>query len=608
MFQLFDRTRRGIAILLFCVLGPGLTTTVAVAVVRRHLPSAARNASERLSSWFRSPVTIKRSVPLRPGETVYHELEMPADSVTGASCLFCREVHITRHFIGSPPTGNSSSSENDGGSASKKLPGIERSYLSVYIPEIMVDSKQAKRIPVLLDELLSGSAPANIPVILNVDQLRFLSSEQREPPVADMRYSHYRNEKNHTTPPSSEAAGHLFRVTELQAIFLKGESRSWAKISFHMPDIASEEPVAFRVIRDRKEKSIETVFSLSTADATLPCPLAALFCESFATFGNGRFRGRLTVRKGEHLVSSQEDRSSVQLENFDVQNVDFGRLASGVTSYPIKGKVSRFGVQSALIVGGRLQRATGWFDASDGSLPARLLKQFVDALSLSTEPENVMPATELPVPFDRLIVYFHFDPTGSTFWSSHPSGLLLRTGNQFALYQSGAKESLPYTSLLQILSPKDTPSIPLTRHSERWLRHLPVTTSPSIEVSTEGATSRHGFFEEQRNAEAMINALRKEESFVSNSETTTQQGGDLNGLGDETMPWPQFEHPILQAGFQSFRNPPSRGIPRLREPVDTAEYSSRGSATPYQTPQNVPPDRLAPPPQPLSTTPDGRTR
>jgi hypothetical protein len=327
MLVMSDRTRRRITLALFAVLCVTPTLVVAAWGVSRHLPGHVRGEAQRLSWQLGMKVSLAAVEHLRPGVVRYEGLVL-ANPETGQEVARCRTLEAAW-----------------GKAAGREKPGGPLLRLSAVQPEI--EASALDEVRRLVDRVLTGRAgPLDAEVGLSTESLVVRSE--------------------HGWQTFSDVTGKIQTLPQ----------GTLAKVEFRLPGQTMTTPAWVYLGRSREQAAPASVFGLETEGSDLPCPVLALAADGLRTLGTrSRFRGRIdgreTAEGWETVVCGQFD--EVELERL---------LGDRFPSYQLSGN-ARLRVDQAILMDGRLQRATGKLTAGPGDVNTGLVDAAIQRLGLT---------------------------------------------------------------------------------------------------------------------------------------------------------------------------------------------------------------------------------
>lgn len=354
MLPISDRTRRRITLGLFALVGLAPTAILLGWGIWRHLPGHLQQHAQRLSWQLGMKVSLARVQHPRPG-TVRYEGMVLSDPETGREAVRCRALEVCRADW-----------------SLWQKPARDRLRLAAIQPEI--DAAALEELWGLLQRVLTGRAGD---------------------PQAEVEF---------------EAGWVAIRVgpgwqtvDQVKGTIQTLPEGTLAKVAFRPAAQPDAKPAWLYAGRYRQGPRPVTVLGLDTAGSELPCSLLGLVAEGLDALGaRSRFAGLLDAREtdeGWQIILSGR-----------FAEVDLGSLVSGCfPGYRISGTAELY-LERAVILDGRLQKATGWLSAGPGELGVLLLDAAIKGLGLVGDP--ALGRSDQQVPYEQLAVGFSLDSGG----------------------------------------------------------------------------------------------------------------------------------------------------------------------------------------------------
>jgi len=433
MFQLSDRFRRRLGLVLFvflCLVPTGLVLALGVA---RHLPRHVRNAQQRLSFQLGRTVTLGRVRHPRPGVIVYEQLRC-LDPAGGQPLLACGQVRVERTRSGvALPRG--------------------RGVLKLTANHVEVDARRGERLWPLLVRLLERR-PGGEPF-----DLEWSAGE-----VA-------------ISGPST-----CFALGGVRGSVKTRPQGAQAEVVFRPAAEDTAKPVRLRLVQNRQVDPAVLGFDLETGEGSVPSDFLGLALPPMQGLGSAcRFGGSLWANHAAHgwegeLVGRFAD-------------VDLDRLVTDRFPHRLSG-TAQVTLEKVRFRSGRIEHAAGMLSAGRGVASRSLVESAMHRLAVWSA--NPLSGPGRLVAFDQLAVAFHLDAGG--LWlegrcpAAPPGTILLGAyGQRFAQPPDGPK---PLADLVGMLVGDEQSQVPAAPQTAWLLSRLPPAGLASATQTAEHATGR----------------------------------------------------------------------------------------------------------------------
>lgn len=416
MFQLYDKTRRCICIAAFLLIGVTPLLLVGGWCWNRHAPGYALAEARQLSRQLGLPITLGGVRRLRPGATLYEQLEA-ADPETGQIILRCRLLEVVR------------GTETD--QQGRRRPTL---WMTASQPE--VDTAAMRRIWQCLQRTLEGSCGSL---------------------EADVRLS--------AAELTLRAADNSQTLAEVRGAVENLPGGAVAQLDFRLPGVKSSKPACIRVFRNRQVSPPASGFELDTGGGELPCSLLAIGLGQLKPLGpRCHFYG---------YIGGNETPQGWDAQVFgELLELDVGRLVSDHFPHRLTG-TGEASILSARFHRGRLEAGSAILTVGQGKIDRSLLTAAVECLGL-TPAADELPTGNL-VSFDQLALLATLDARGLRLGGrckEVEKGTILSCGGNRLLGEP--TQSAPAVALARMLVPESALEVPASRQTDRLLRFLPV--------------------------------------------------------------------------------------------------------------------------------------
>jgi hypothetical protein len=417
MFQLHDRTRRRINLLVFLFLCVVPTAAVTGWGVSRRLPGRVQAEARRLEQLLRLKVTLEAVEYPRPGMVRYRGLEL-ADPGTSGRILSCRELEAGWQ----KPAGGA---------------GQSAMYLALVARRPELDANQISLLWRLVDDVLSGRNR------LETTQVR-AAAESLTLVSGDLSQS----------------------LTDIHGRIRTSAERGQCDLGFRLAELKTAEPIRVRIVRSGSTDPPVTGFETSTGGAAVPCSWVSKALPGFRAPGAGStFTGRIWAswRPGgwDGEVAGQ------------FAQIDLERLAGDRTAHQITGK-AQCSFNTLRFHQGRISELSGWASAGPGRISRSLVDALEEHLDLVKGLERSV--SDLLLPYEQLAMWFSLNQRGLHLrgrCESQSSGVILADEYGPILGESGP-EPVPLAGLVRALVPPGASQVPATRQAEWLMRWLPL--------------------------------------------------------------------------------------------------------------------------------------
>ncbi len=422
MFQLYDRTRRRIALAALVVLALLPTVIVLAYGVAWRLPQHVQAEAERLGDRIGMKVSMRAIRHLRPGLVRYEGLEL-LNPETGRPVLRCGTLQAGWDQIADDQ-------------------GRQQAALLLSAADAEIDTAQAEQLWRLADRLFLGRADGPLEVRLVCGDLHLQLGENRQ------------------------------TLLQPELAVTTDSAGTRAELRFRLPGGESAAPLRLRVARDRRTQPPLTRFNLNTGPSAMPCWLLATGLPSLEGLGaESRFSGLLwAALPPQGWEGGLKGRFS---------RLDLDRLVSDRFPHKLSG-LAEVTIRQAEFHQGRLAKLDGSINAGPGVVSRSLVDdsaQFLRCVA-ATDPGMVVPE----LPYQLLAASFLLDHRGLQLHGlCEPEGSkVILTGPYRWIVSEPDVQPQPLAGLLQALIPVQHIRVPA---GADWLfDRLPMCDSPLREM------------------------------------------------------------------------------------------------------------------------------
>lgn len=428
MIRLHDRTRRRIALTLFCALGlaPALGISAWGLWWRsaRHVASEAQQLGWRLGM-VASLGGVRHPAP---GELVYEDLWL-REPEGRQPVLRCRRLEVRWQ---EPPAQG------------------QGRLLRVVMARPEIAAPHWEEIWRLVDRLVTGRMGTEpLTAHVAIDQLSVVGCQPT----------------------------HAVEQVDLRVAARTEGTR--VDVAFRLAGETSTEPARLLITRNRQRTPAATAFELDTGSAALPCRLLAVGMRGWDVGGPAcSFRGALRVELSPDGPNGEIDGEFLGL---DLETLIADRLPHRLSG------TADLAIQRARFRQGRLIEAAGSLVGGPGMVGRSLLEVAIQRLGM-TGGVGIDRADRL-VPYDRLAVWFACDSKGIRLRGLAPSGapgtVLSSRAGVILGEPDVSQPPIPLAALVQALSPDAAEElIPIARQND-WPSHrlpnAPLTVAPETD-------------------------------------------------------------------------------------------------------------------------------
>ena len=398
MFPMHETNRRLLCRLIFLVLVPAPTLTVAAWCGARHLPGHTAAYEDRLSAALGVRVEIDVVTHPLPGKTVLHGVKL-FDAEQGAEIASCDELSITNSEETLLITAEQ---------ATVKRKHFGHGWEALHARLRRPDMLPAKT------RIIVGSLRVDVSYGYETLQRFDLNIESHRTSVIQLR------------------------------------------LAFGLFGAASDEPVRLDIVRKRQSTPPTTTVRLITGPTALPCSLLSLSEEGFSALGpRCRFQGVVRVQQTRDGWQSQITGKCSDIDLDRLVTNQFKPHVLGGTAHLII-KSSDEDLPGAELINGRLVRAEGNITAKQGRIGGSLIGALEQHLNIPPVFPKKFPTQQ----FKWLGAAFKLDAGGLSIRGPTDGGGAIIVDNNDRPLLGQARAPQPLTGLLYALLPQDAPDEP----------------------------------------------------------------------------------------------------------------------------------------------------